>query len=256
MTGFSNAKAEIEKGILNRDMVVIVGECIAEYSGRATSKLARGKRMVLIKGDGSISIHQNRLVRPTNYMVNTKIGCREENATFVIRANRQKPAEKLAVTFYTVLEIKRFEMEQSDDLRLSGSERDLNEILMQDLSMIEPGLKPINQQQHFRRGICDIIAEDRDGNFVIVELKRREADFAAVTQLQRYMKEVEKLKSIKARGILLAPSIRKNALELLEQYGLEFAKLDFELTPHDSASKAKIIGLETKQQTLAQHLAK
>ncbi|HLC79183.1 MAG TPA: endonuclease NucS [archaeon] len=253
MKGLVDFRTEIEKGILNKDMVIIIGNCEAQYSGRAASTLSEGKRMVLLKGDGSISIHQNRLVRPTNYMVNTSIGCELADKFLILRANKIKPAEKLTIKFSTIHDIVRYEMEQTDDLRLSGSEKDLNEMLMQDLSMVEAGLIPINQQQHFRKGIADIIAQDKDGNMVIIELKRRQADFASVTQLARYMKEVEKLKNIKTRGILLAPDIRKNARELLEQLGLEFRKLDFELTPNEPTG-AKIKGFESKQQTITQHI--
>jgi endonuclease len=253
---FINAKNELDAGILNKEMIIVVGNCFVDYLGRATSRLPKGKRLVLIKGDGSISIHQNKLVRPTNYMVGSRIGTEISENTLIMRAFKSRPDEKISVFFSEIQDIKRYSIEISNDLRLSGSEKDLNEILMQDLSMIEKGLKPINQQQHFRKGVCDIIAEDKDGNFVVIELKRRQADYASVTQLQRYMKEVEKLKGIKTRGILLAPEIRKNALELLEQCGLEFAKLDFELTPNDSTSKAKIKGLETKQQTLVDHFKK
>ncbi len=249
---FENFKPELDRGLLNKDMIVLVGQCSVDYNGRATSKLPSGKRLVLIKGDGSISIHQNRLVRPTNYMIGTKIWSEIANGTFILHATKQKPKEKLIVIFSEIHGLQRYEIEQSDDLRLSGSERDLNELLMQDLSMIEPGLRPINQQQHFRKGVCDIIAQDKDGNFVVIELKRRQADYASVTQLHRCMHEVEKMKGIKARGILLAPDIRKNAKELLGQLGLEFARLDFELTPNGK-EKAKIKGLTSKQQTLTQH---
>ncbi|MEK6957788.1 MAG: endonuclease NucS domain-containing protein [archaeon] len=247
------AKEEIERGLINKSMIVVVGNCFVDYLGRATSKLPKGKRLVLIKGDNSISIHQNRLVRPTNYMVGSRIGCFLGDGTLIIKSTKTKPAESLTATFFDVHGVHNYEIEVTNDLRLSGSERDLNEILMGDLTMIEEGLKPLNQQQHFRKGIADIIAEDKDGNLVVIELKRREADFASVTQLQRYMREVERLKNIKTRGILLAPGIRKNALELLEQSGLEFAKLDFELTPSES-QKAKITGLQTKQQTLREHI--
>ncbi|MBI4210101.1 MAG: DUF91 domain-containing protein [Candidatus Diapherotrites archaeon] len=250
---FSQLKAEIEGGVLSKDMMVIVGTCSVDYEGRATSRLPMGKRLVLIKGDNSISIHQNRLVRPTNYMMDTQLGCKISDGAFILRANKAKPAEKLTLTFTEVHDMRRYAIERSDDLRLSGSERDLNDLLMQDLSMIEPGLEPVNQQQHFRKGICDIIARDKDGNFVVIELKRRQADFDSVTQLHRYMHEVENMKGVKARGILLAPDIRKNARELLGQLGLEFARLDFELTPN-GREKAKIKGLEMKQQRITQHM--
>ncbi len=256
MPSFPDAKSAIENAILSKSMLLVVGTCSVDYLGRATSNLPSGKRLILIKGDGSISIHQNRLVRPTNYMMGARIGCSLGEGSLVLRAGKSKPPEKLTVTFSEVQEIRRYEMELTDDLRLSGSERDLNDALMQDLSMIEPGLVPINQQQHFRKGICDIIARDAKGNLVVIELKRRQADFEGVTQLARYMKEVENLKGIKARGILLAPDIRKNAKELLSQLGLEFAKLDFELTPHEKGAKAKIKGLEMKQQTIFEHMGK
>ncbi len=256
MTEFAKAKSEIDSGILSKAMLTIVGTCSVDYIGRATSTLPMGRRLILIKGDNSISIHQNRLVRPTNYMMGARISCGLGEGTFILKATKIKPVEKLAVAFREIEDIRSYEMEPTDDLRLSGSERDLNNALMQDLSMIEPGLVPINQQQHFRRGICDIIAQDKNGNLVVIELKRRLADFESVTQLHRYMHEVQKLKGIKTRGILLAPGIRKNARELLGQLGLEFAKLDFELTPHEKGPKAKIKGFESRQQMITQHMGR
>jgi RecB family endonuclease NucS len=128
---------------------------------------------------------------------------------------------------------------ESNDLRLTGSEKELNDALMDDLSFLEPGLKPINQQQAFRKGICDIVAEDAKGRLVVIELKRRQADYSSVTQLKRYAEQVNKLKGIETRGILLAPSIRKSALELLKHYGLEYFSYDFEI---GERSKIKGIG--------------
>jgi len=240
---------KIKAGLSKKHLTTIYGTCEVNYIGRATSRLPRGKRLVMIKGDNSISIHQNRLVRPTNYMMNTRIGIEPIEEGAVLIAKRLKPKESLTVKFDRIDDVQAYEMEISNDLRLSGSEKDLNDMLMQDLSMIEPGLKPLNQQAHFRKGICDIIAEDADGNLVVIELKRRQADYASVTQLQRYMQQVENIKGKKTRGILLAPSIRKNAKKLLENLGLEFAKIDFELLPSNK-EKAKIKGLQKKQQTI------
>ena len=67
------------------------------------------------------------------------------------------------------------------------------------------------------------------------------------------MKQVKKLKNKEVRGILVAPSIRKNARELLESLGLEFARIDFELTPGQK-EKARILGLKKKQVTIDKFL--
>src|SRR3989338_8386376 len=105
MTDFNEAKEEIDRAILGKNMVTIFGTCSVGYSGRAASRLPSGKRLVLIKGDNSISIHQNRLVRPTNYMMDTKIWCSIGEGTFLLTAMRTKPAEKLKVSFSSIEEI-------------------------------------------------------------------------------------------------------------------------------------------------------
>jgi RecB family endonuclease NucS len=167
-------------------------------------------------------------------MVNAMISCETELNTngkdiMVLTAKKNNPKETITTIFSSIETTQQFDLPESNDLRLSGSEKELNEALMDDLSFLEPGLKPINQQQAFRKGICDIVAEDSKGKLVVIELKRRQADYNSVTQLKRYAEEVNKLKGIKTRGILLAPSIRKTALTLLKQYGLEYYSYDFEI---------------------------
>ncbi|MFH1235219.1 MAG: endonuclease NucS [Candidatus Diapherotrites archaeon] len=240
------AKAAIEEALQKKHMLCLIGNCFVEYWGRAASKLPKGKRMLLIKGDLSFAIHQNKLLRPVNYMMGAAISSEIRDGALVVSAQKRKPAEKITVSFYDVGFAQAFEMEDSQDLRLFGSEAELSNELMEDLSFIEPGLKPANQECPFRKGMVDIVAEDAQGNLVVIEVKRRKADYKAVSQLYRYMKEVEKLKGRKSRGILLAPDIQKKAREMLEEYKLEFAKLDFEI----GNPKAKIKGVKRKQCTL------
>ncbi len=243
------ANEKIGLAIKNQEMCIIIGECYVEYNGRALSKLPKGKRLIIIKSDKSISIHENRLVRPTNYMMDATTSCKvitNNNEEIELISKRSKPKETLKTIFYSIDDVFSYNLPMSNDLRLSGSEKELNNALMDDLSFLEPGLKPINQQQVFRKGICDIVAEDSEGRFVVIELKRRKADYAAVTQLKRYAEQIEKMKGVKTRGILLAPEIRKSALELLQSYGLEYFSYDFEVSER---SEIKGIGKSQKKIT-------
>jgi len=245
----NSAADKINLAIKNQEMCIIIGTCFVEYQGRASSKLLKGKRLVILKSDKSISIHENRLVRPTNYMMDAITSCKlnkSENGNEIeIISKRLKPKEIIKTTFYEIEDVNNYNLPMSNDLRLSGSEKELNDALMDDLSFLEPGLRPINQQQVFRKGVCDIVAEDSEGRFVVIELKRRRADYAAVTQLKRYIEQIEKMKGVKTRGILLAPEIRKSALELLQSYGLEYFSYDFEI-----GQRSEIKGIGKSQQKL------
>ncbi len=240
------AKKQIEEAISKKHLLTVVGECYVEYWGRAASKLSKGKRMLMIKGDNSFAIHQNRLLRPTNYMMDASISCELVDNSLTITAKKNKPKETIKAIFYGIDDIQSYEMNEDADISLFGSEKQLSDELMQDLSFLEPGLKPLNQEEVLRKGLVDILAEDAKGRLVVIELKRRQADYNAVQQLKRYMDQVKNLKGIETRGILIAPEIGKNAHELLERYGLEFFHIDFEI----GNPKAKIKGLQKKQATI------
>ncbi|MBO5840101.1 MAG: DUF91 domain-containing protein, partial [Methanobrevibacter sp.] len=84
-------------------------------------------------------------------------------------------------------------------------------------------------------GFIDILGKDSEGNLMILELKARKAGVAAVKQIRRYLtdfenKENKEIKNPsekqKIRGILVAPSIGDDALELLEEEGIEFVAVE------------------------------
>src|SRR3989338_8496658 len=54
---------------LTRAETIIVGaDCEVAYSGRAETLLPRGERIIMIKGDGTLLIHQPQGNAPINYM--------------------------------------------------------------------------------------------------------------------------------------------------------------------------------------------
>src|SRR3989338_7992585 len=98
----SFVKERIEHAVLCKQLANIVGTCYVEYWGRAASKLPKGKRLLMIKGDHSFAIHQNRLLRPTNYMMEASIGCELLDGTLVVTAKKTKPKETIKTIFYSI----------------------------------------------------------------------------------------------------------------------------------------------------------
>jgi len=240
------ARQTLQSAFEKKHLCILLGTCKVEYWGRAASKLSQGERMLIMKGDGSFAIHQNKLLRPVNYMMNASMKAFVENENLVVLAEKQKPKESLKVFFSKIDFCKAFEMQDVQDLRLFGSEKQLQELLGEDLSFIEPGLKPLKREAHFAQGFADIIAQDSNGKICLVEVKRRKASLDAVSQLHRYQQKMKNLKSQEVRALLLAPEITDNAKLLADNYGIEFFKLDFEI----SNPSAKIKGIERKQTKL------
>ncbi|MDO8647628.1 MAG: endonuclease NucS [Candidatus Diapherotrites archaeon] len=240
------AKQVLDNAFRQKQLCMVIGNCKAEYWGRAASKLSEGDRMLLIKGDGSFAIHQNKLLRPVNYMMSASMKTSQENGQLVVLAEKLKPKESLKVFFSSIDFCQCFEMHDIHDVRLFGSEKQLQELLGDDLSFIEPGLTPLKREAHFEQGFADIIAEDSKGRICLIEVKRRKASLDAVSQLHRYQQKMKNLKNKEVRALLLAPEITENAKLLADNYGIEFFKLDFEI----SNPSAKIKGIEKKQTTL------
>jgi endonuclease len=66
-------------------------------------------------------------------------------------------------------------------------ERDLEEYLSKNFGNLLPGLSLVERQSKTDVGFIDILAKEKDGNFVVIELKIGEAKDAAVGQVTRYM---------------------------------------------------------------------
>ena len=92
-------------------------------------------------------------------------------------------------------------------------ERDLEHHLVENLAAIEPGLRLYVQDKETDGeqfvtdvGKIDVLAVDKNGDFVVIEVKGSEATDKAIGQLLRYMGWVKKnlAKQEKVRGIIIA----------------------------------------------------
>lgn len=95
-------------------------------------------------------------------------------------------------------------------------EANLENLLVQNVESIEPGMKLVDRQLDTKEvGRLDLLTEDQHGNLVVVELKRAAAGPSIIDQTQRYMGWVMKHRAKPGqdvRGMIVVGS-RDTALE-------------------------------------------
>jgi RecB family endonuclease NucS len=232
----TEAQALVGDGIDREAIVTLFGRCAVDYEGRAASTLGPGDRLVILKPDGTALVHTDEGQQPVNWQ---PPGCVHsvavDDEALVVRSVRETPAELLVVTFERVDHVALFDATDPSDLSLTGTEADLRERVLADPSLVESGFEPRATERETSAGAVDIYGEDRDGNAVVVELKRRRVGPDAVGQLARYVDALERdlHADVDVRGVLVAPSVTDRARDLLAKRGLEFVSL--EPTADDSA---------------------
>jgi len=211
---------------LSKEAIVnIFAHCRVFYDGRAKSKLGPGDRVIIIKPDGSFLIHQKEKREPVNWQPpGSSVGLEIKEGKIFLRSIRRKPRETLEVELLNVYLISYFQAEDYEELALTGSEAEMADLIFENPSLIEEGFRPLFKEKPVKHGIVDVLGRDKDGNIVILELKRRRADLHAVSQLKRYVEAIRE-EYERVRGILVAPSLTSGAKKLLEKEGLEFRKL-------------------------------
>ena len=220
------AYTKIKSGISRHKTVIVAGKCTVDYDGRAASRLESGERLVIFKSDGSALIHRPRDYSPVNWqpsgsLFNTKM----VKGKLVIRVYRPKEKETLELTFTRVIMVATLDLHDNGEFILYASEKDMQEAILFDPTLLEPGFKPLEAERTVEPGFIDIIGVDKENALTIVEIKRNSATRKDVLQLHKYMEIYSTDNGRKVRGILVAPEIKKNAKKELETLGYEFKTL-------------------------------
>jgi len=93
-------------------------------------------------------------------------------------------------------------------------------------SLLEEGFEPITYEKKVEPGFVDIYGIDKNGRFMVVEIKRKPAGKQAVLQLANYVKSIRSVVNREVRGVLVAPSMAKGVQRLLVTLDLDFKALD------------------------------
>lgn len=221
------AETFIRQALAQRRLLLILGNCMVDYEGRASSKLDWGERLLIVKADGSVMIHRPTGYEPVNWQ---PPGCAFQvelsGGMLKIRAVRFHPHEVLNIYFNRVLHLLAADLEDRGEFALYVTELDMQKALLLAPELFEEGFKPISAEKDVgESGFIDILGEDSEGNLVVIEIKRNPAGKDAVTQLERYVKALREKTGKPVRGVIVAPDIRREAHSLLAALKLEFKPL-------------------------------
>ncbi len=205
-------------------MRVLVARCSIGYSGRLTTRLASGDRIVIFKDDGSVCVHGPKGCKPINYMSGPTV---LEETAGLITIRRPATGETLMIEIEEVIADSTHALEDNASLEREGRELELHALLERSPDLIEEGLEVLEREHITDVGPVDFICKDTEGRIVLVEVKRVKAVAAAVEQVVRYREHVEKDATFAgARAIVLAPEFAPQARNLAERRNVECVTLD------------------------------
>ncbi len=206
--------------------IFMVCTCEIDYQGRAKSSLARGDRMIVIKADGTVIVHQKSGRNPVNWMPpKTKTELSLEEGILSLSSTKHREKETMSVRILAVRRVETFHMEDHSKIELYGTEKDFVRELIDDPSLIEKGFRLTRNERVTIAGSIDISGVDVLGRPVAVEVKRSRATPQDAIQLHRYVENLRKKTQGEVRGILVAPSSSSKARRLLVEYGLELRRV-------------------------------
>jgi len=217
--------AVIMKNALSKNHSVVLGcSCEINYSGRAESFLPDGDRIIVIKEDKTLLVHQPTGSNPVNYMkAGTSHVLSIDGDKCVLKSKNGK--EFMEIVMRRIHFFNYLKMNDGKSIVLTGTEKDMAEMLMKNPDMIEPGFKPFSMEEHTKYGFIDVFGTDKFNIITVVECKRYCADLSAVTQLRRYVEKIKDSKGIEnVRGVIAAPRITPNALKMLQDWGFSFVE--------------------------------
>src|SRR5579884_4290072 len=207
-----------------RSVRLIVARCEVTYSGRVAAVLPEAVRLLILKADGSVLVHDDAGgYKPLNWMTAPTF-VRDDGDRLVVTKPRTE--DVLEIRLAEVLSDVRHDMGESVALQKDGVERDLQEALAAAPSALGEELTLVKREWQTEIGPVDLMCRDTAGGWVAVEIKRV-GTIEAVEQLTRYL-EFIRADPAKAtcRGILAAQVLKPQAVALAESRGLLCAAVE------------------------------
>jgi RecB family endonuclease NucS len=206
---------------------LLVARCEVRYSGRLTAVLPEAVRLLILKADGSVLVHDDAGgYKPLNWMA---APATLEDGGDVLTVRKPKTDDVLEIRLTEILSDVTHDMGESAALQKDGVERDLQLELAAQPSALGEELTLVKREWPTDVGPVDLMCRDEDGEWVAVEIKRI-GTIEAVEQLTRYLGFIrEDPAKTGCRGILAAQRLKPQAVALAESREIRCVEVDLAL---------------------------
>ncbi|MFL6241299.1 MAG: endonuclease NucS [Actinomycetes bacterium] len=206
-------------------MRLVIARCTVDYSGRLDAHLPSALRLLLVKADGSVSIHADGgAYKPLNWM-SPPCTLKEEPGRWTVT---NKAGETLTITVEELVSDMAYELGVDPGLRKDGVEAHLQALLAEHCHVLGDGWSLVRREYPTDIGPVDLLCRDADGKTVAVEIKRR-GEIDGVEQLARYVERLDRDPLLRpVRGLFAAQQITPQARVLAHDRGISCVILDYD----------------------------
>jgi RecB family endonuclease NucS len=223
---------------------LVIARCTVDYDGRLSAHLPSALRLLLVKADGSVSVHaDDRAYKPLNWMsppcwlteAPQASGATGEpqasGATGEPRSVwtvRNKADETLTITLEEIQHDSSHELGVDPGLVKDGVEAHLQELLAAHVTTLGEGWSLVRREYPTAIGPVDLLCRDATGSSVAVEIKRR-GEIDGVEQLTRYLELLNRDPLLApVGGVFAAQQIKPQARTLATDRGIRCVTLDYD----------------------------
>jgi len=220
---------------------LLIARCQVDYAGRLTAHLPMATRLIMVKADGSVSIHaDDRAYKPLNWMsapcrltvspppadVEAVVAAQESGLTQVWEV-RNNDGDTLQIAIGEVFHDSAHELGFDPGLQKDGVEAHLQALLAENPATFGEGWCLVQREYLTPIGPVDLLFRDAEGAYVAVEVKRR-GEIDGVEQLTRYLDLMNADPLLNpVRGVFAAQQIKPQARTLAGTRDIDCLLVDY-----------------------------
>ena len=217
---------------------LVIARCQVDYAGKLTAHLPMAPRLLVVKADGSVSVHaDDKAYKPLNWMsapctLTVRVSSDEEAALDEALAEvwevRNTSGDTLQIRIAEVLHDSNHDLGVDPGLQKDGVEKHLQALLAENPSALGEGWTLVQREYYTPIGPVDLVCRDALGGYVAIEVKRR-GEIDSVEQLTRYLELMRREPRFSTlSGVLAAQQVKPQARVLAADRGIAVVTVDYD----------------------------